>query len=141
MPKLEHEVSIASPAHRVWEVVSDLGKVDMWSSTAVEKLDPTRMCVVCGGSPHELPFGPDAMVRMDQWDEGERIGYRVTSVEDVKSMRIDISVRPKGDGAAVTFAFDFEVDDGVTDRSAVERRFDQSPVESLACLKRCAEMG
>ena len=138
MPKIERQVTIASLTDKVWEIIADLGEMDMWSTAAKEEIDPLRKCIVCGGNPHELPLGSEARVHIIGWDEGRRIGYRVTDVEGVNSMRIDIAIRPEVDGTAATFILDFDVNDP-TDVSDVVRKFELYAVDSLACLNRHVE--
>ena len=138
MPKIEREASIASPLTKVWDVVADLGEGDMWSGAPLERLDPDRRCIVCGGPTHELPFGPEATVRVAEWKQGSRIGYDVTGVESVSSLRIDVAIGPEEGGSVVSYSLDFK-GSSKSKGSEAEGRFDSAVNDSLGCLKTFVE--
>lgn len=71
-------------------------------------------------------------------EAGSRIGYNITGVESVSSLRTDIAIRPAEDGSVVSYNLDYKVVDE-SERSEVEGRFDCAVHASLACLKKFVE--
>ena len=138
MPRIEREARISSPVEKVWDVVANLGEGDMWSGAPLERIDPDRHCIVCGGPAHELPFGPEAILRVAEWQQGRQIGYNVTGVESVSSLRTDIAIRPGEGGSVVSYSLDFKVSNE-SEGSEIEACFDSAVNGSLACLKKFVE--
>ncbi len=138
MTIIEREISISSPAEKVWDVVADVGGGDLRHGVPLEALDPDRRCIVCGGPAHELLFNPEATVRVVEWQQGSRIGYSVVGVEGVSSLHIDIAIRPAEGSSVVSYGLDFEVS-SESEGPKVEGRFDSAVNSSLACLKKFVE--
>ena len=139
MAKLVHEIKVNSDADNVWDVIADLGELDMWSPSLIhDENQLSRYGNPEIGGHHNLPGIEETKVRIVEWETGRRIGYAITGVEGIRSLRNNFSIRPEGDDTTVTCTLNFEVNESEADVVDVKKDFDIYMAESLACLKHYA---
>ena len=140
MPSIVRLVNIRSSIEKVWDIIADDDQDDSWSlaeGSNIGKVDHE-----CGVIQHcQLAEVSSASIRLSEWNKGARIGYDISGIEGVESMRNRIDLRAMDQETEAKISLDFETVDSQGQVPTLEEELSHSMEQSLECLKYFAETG